>query len=213
MTFVAHSQTHRQIVEVLGGAGLVALAVAVGALVYLHLVPSGLSPLRNAVSQYGIGPYRNGYRCQTVAFAVAALALAWAFAVEFHGRGVTTLVALTLVFAVARALISWSPMDEPGGVPTPAGRRHGLLAIVTFVSIWGAAARLGGVASASGQWAGLAGVSTALAWVMGVTIATMFAARWNEGLRRLFGLVERVLYLSIITWLAVFLVACVAQPH
>jgi hypothetical protein len=164
------------------------------------------------VSQYGIGPYRNGYRCQTVAFAVAAIALAWAFALELRGGGVTTLVALTLVFAAARALISWSPMDEPGGTPTQTGRRHGLLAIVTFVSIWGAAVRLGDVLGASGQWSGLAGISTALSWVMGVTIATMFAARLNEGLRHVFGLDERVFYLLIITWLAVFLVACVAQP-
>ena len=51
------SATH----QVVAGAGtLAAVAVAVGALVTLHVLPTGLSPVRDAVSHYGITRYRLG---------------------------------------------------------------------------------------------------------------------------------------------------------
>jgi len=45
-----------------GVIALLALAVVVASLTYLHLEPTGLSPVRNAVSQYGITSFRAGYR-------------------------------------------------------------------------------------------------------------------------------------------------------
>jgi hypothetical protein len=63
-------------VTVAGMIALAALAVTVASLGYLHLAPTGLSPIRNAVSQYGITPFRTGYRAATIAFAVAR-ARAW----------------------------------------------------------------------------------------------------------------------------------------
>ena len=59
-----------------GVIALLALAVTVASLGYLHFAPTGLSPVRNAVSQYGITPFRGGYRVATLAFGAAGAALA-----------------------------------------------------------------------------------------------------------------------------------------
>ena len=59
-----------------GWLDLAGLTAAVVSLTYLHLAPTGLSPLRNAVSQFGITEYRAGYRAATVALAVAGLGAA-----------------------------------------------------------------------------------------------------------------------------------------
>lgn len=64
------------------GLALGATACAPAAMIILHLLPTGLSPVRNAVSQYGITRYRQGYRILTVALGVAGLAavVGWVFA-------------------------------------------------------------------------------------------------------------------------------------
>ncbi|HLK44717.1 MAG TPA: hypothetical protein VKT18_01955, partial [Acidimicrobiales bacterium] len=57
-----------------GAVAVAGAVVSLGALVVLHLVATGLSPITNPVSQYGITRYRAGYRVQTIAMGVAALA-------------------------------------------------------------------------------------------------------------------------------------------
>ncbi|MDA8199230.1 MAG: hypothetical protein M0Z54_07355 [Thermaerobacter sp.] len=58
--------------EVAALLALLGLGGTVGSLLYLHLVPTGLSPIQNPVSPYGITPYRGGYRAATLAFALGA---------------------------------------------------------------------------------------------------------------------------------------------
>ncbi len=43
-------------VELAGAISLAATAMAIAAITFLHVARTGLSPLRNAVSQYGISP-------------------------------------------------------------------------------------------------------------------------------------------------------------
>ena len=110
-----------------GVVALVALATVVASLGYAHLEPTGLSPVRNAVSQYGISPARSDYRVATLAFAAAGIALAVAFSQAIDHRA---------------ALISWFPMDAPGSERTATGQLHGMLAIAAFGSATIAAFRL-----------------------------------------------------------------------
>jgi hypothetical protein len=182
---------------------LVATAVGVGAMVVLHVLPTGLSPMRNAVSQYGITRYRLGYRIQTIALAVAGAAAAVGLAQAAPGRA-RALIALILVFALARLVISWFPMDEPGSEPTNSGRMHGLIAIVTFVAIALAAGRLGTVAQQVPGWATLSTVSSVFAWLMVASIVAMMVtrrgARVTHSTPSYFGAVERVFYLALVAW-------------
>jgi hypothetical protein len=160
--------------------------------------------MHNAVSQYGITRSRLGYRVQTIAFAVAGAAAAVGLAEAAPGRA-RALIALIIVFALARLVISWFPMDEPGAEPTGHGRMHGVLAVVTFLAIADAARRLGAVATQVPGWTTLASVSTAIAWLMLASLVAMVVvgrrARVNRASPSYFGAAERALYLAIVVWL------------
>jgi hypothetical protein len=193
-----------------GAIALVALAVVLASLLFLHLAPTGLSPIRNAVSQYGITPYRAGYRVATLAFAIAAVALAVGIRHESGSRA-NAVVVLLAIFAGARAAISWFPMDAPGTPRTTTGHIHGLLAIAAFAGAAAAAFKLANVLSQRGHWHSLAPVSTALGALMALCLIGMALARSYPAVRANFGVIERGFYLSAISWFAVFAVACVAN--
>jgi hypothetical protein len=195
-----------------GVTALLALAVAAASLGWLHLEPTGLSPVRNAVSQYGITAFRAGYRVVTIAFGAAGIALAAGISQAIAGRGHAVAV-LLVIFAIARAAISWFPMDMPGADRTPTGQMHGLLAIGAFASVTLAAFRLAGALSGQDRWHSLAPVSTALECAMGAFLITLALARALPAVRARFGAIERGFYLSAITWFAVFAYACAANAR
>lgn len=183
------------------------VAVGVGALAALHILPTGLSPLSNPVSQYGISDYKLGYRIQTIAYGVAGVGAA---------IGVTTLpgasalvVVLCSLFAAARLAISWFPMDAPGAAPTATGRRHGILGITAFISVGLAATQLSRALNhhhADGTFAGTSGV---LALVILVGLLAMTLERRLGA--RLFGLAERLSYLAMTAWLVLLAVVLASR--
>ena len=160
-----------------GSISLVALAIVVASLAYLHLRPTGLSPVRNAVSQYGISSFKSGYRVATIAFGVAGAALAFGLNRALTGPGRSLVIVLLGLFALARGAISWFPMDVPGAERTQTGARHGLLAAVAFTGVTAAAFRLGGVLDAQRHWHSLASVSTALGAAMAVLLVSLVVSR------------------------------------
>jgi hypothetical protein len=81
----------------------VATAVQTGALIALHLLPTGYDPRRDAVSDYGVGRYRAWFSAQTIAGGLAGLALAIAFA-ETTPSIPTLVVVMLLISAVAPRL-------------------------------------------------------------------------------------------------------------
>ncbi|MGN6472469.1 MAG: DUF998 domain-containing protein [Mycobacteriales bacterium] len=175
---------------------LAGVATGVGALAVLHRRPTGLSPIRDAVSHYGITPYRLGYRVQTLAYAVAGAGAAVGICYATPGK--TALAVLfCAIFAATRALISWFPMDEPGMPTTPTGRVHGLLAVIAFTSVMFAAFHLGRQLHDAHTCHVIAAISVTLAWVMVATLVGMVAVArvgW-------FGLVERLFYAAMTCWL------------
>lgn len=185
----------RTLVDGAATVSLVAVGAGVAALVALHALPTGLSPARNAVSQYGITPYRWGYRLQTLAYAVAGVASGIALAAT---TGIPAIVvALCFVFAAARAAISWFPMDEPGAAHTATGRRHGLLAIAAFLAVTLAALRLSGRATGtvlSQPVITASEILGAFASLIGMAMVRRSAA--TNG----FGAVERIFYLLMTGW-------------
>jgi Protein of unknown function (DUF998) len=194
-----------------GVTALLGLAAVVASLGYLHLEPTGLSPIRNAVSQYGITTFRAGYRVATIAFAVTGIALAVGIGQAVSGHGRAVVLVLLVIFAIARAVISWFPMDAPGADRTRTGQTHGLLAIVAFASATSAALRLGVVLSHEERWRSLAAVSTALGWVMAACLVGLALAHSFPAVRARFGAIERGFYLAAIAWFAVFAFACAAN--
>jgi uncharacterized protein DUF998 len=194
--------------KVAGVCSLAASAVAIGVLVYLHLAPTGLSPLRTAVSQYGISAYRAWYRVMTISMGVAGGAIALALSQLPAAFDAGAVVALLAVFATCRAAISWFPMDAPGSPRTSTGAAHGLLAAVTFGAVAAGAIRLCKVLEHDPRLDLLATTSRVLGWLMVALFALLLLSRLGPELRRYFGATERGLYLAILTWLVVVGVAC-----
>jgi hypothetical protein len=169
-------------------AAALALAFTLGCiacLVYLHLAPTGYSPVRNAVSEYGVGPYSRWYRLQAALAGIAAICLAIALR-----HPVRVLIPLVF-FAAARIAIGWFPTDSIGARErTDKGRVHLLLAAVAFVAAPVAAT---GLASSRHGEPWLGRVMAALLIAMVLTM--------RSGLRPYFGLVERAFYVAMLAWL------------
>jgi hypothetical protein len=160
-------------------------------LVAVHLRPAGYDPLRDAVSDYGVGPSLPYYRAQTSAMALAAIfvAAALARAIDPAPRRV---IVLLLVFAAARLAIPFFPTDLDRTRRTGTGVIHALLAAVAFGTVAWAAATLPDRA----HWTGLA----ALGWIV---VATAIAMALSLRARvPYFGLVERLFYAATLAWLA-----------
>ncbi len=186
----------------LGFVTLAGIAVQLGALTWLHVVHTGLNPIRCAVSQYGITDRRVGYRVQTLAMAVALAGAGAAAAVAWRGRAADVIVALLLVAAVSRAVISWYPMDAPGSARTSTGRTHGLLALVAFFSIADAGWRVSRLLQAAPAWSGLRNASTTWSIVMLISLVLVVLTRIVPEGRRVFGLVERGFYVGAMGFVA-----------
>lgn len=182
----------------LGAVAMAGLAVTIASLVWLHLVPMGLSPLRNAVSQYGISVHRGGYRVATLGFGAAGAALAAGALVGPAFPGCRLVAGLLALFSLARLLISWAPMDQPGAPRTTSGVVHWILAVAAFGAVTAAAVRSGH--GLSGQWATGATGSQVLGWVMLAGLLGLPLARPGGPLRGYFGAAERLFYLGAIAW-------------
>ena len=179
-------------VVALAAASLVFTAGCIGCLVYLHLSPTGYSPLRNAVSEYGVGPYADWYRLQAACAGTAAILLAGAIAKDLHPTP-RRVISLLLVFAVARIAIGRFPTDLIGATErTRTGGIHVLLALAAF---------------GSASWAAVAlkppqhGLPL-LGWAMAVcAVGTGLALRRVPTLRPWAGLIDRGFYVALLAWL------------
>ena len=156
-------------------ASLVCTGVCAGCLVYLHLAPTGCSPLRDAVSRYGVGPYARWYQAQAAFCGAAGILLAAAL------RRPADVVALLVVFGVARIAITQFPMDTKRVA-------HWLLAAVAFGSVAFAASLL------KPRFHG----TPPLGWAMLLTLVWLGRAFRGTSF---FGLAERAFYVTLLAWL------------
>jgi hypothetical protein len=172
-------------------ASLVFTGGCVACLLYLHLAPTGYSPLRNAVSEYGVGRYARWYRAQAACAGVAAGLLAGALATGVSPVPLRVDV-LLVVFAVARIAIGRYPTDLIGATRrTRTGAIHVALAVAAFAS-----ASVAGIALKRPEHG-----QPALGWAMAVcAVGTMLALR-RSALRPFAGLIERGFYVAMLAWL------------
>ena len=160
-------------------ASLVCTGLCIACLAYLHLSPTGYSPLHDAVSAYGVGRYARWYQAQATAAGLAAVALAVALG------GPRRVVILLAVFAAGRLAITQAPLDR---------RRvaHGLLAVLAFGAV-----AIAGIRLTSAEHG-----TPSLGWAMAAFVFLMAITRRNPPLRGWFGLIERGFYAAMLAWLA-----------
>lgn len=192
----------------LGVLAIMSLAVGITALVVLHLAPTGYSPVRDAVSDYGVGRYAWGYRTQVIAIGVAAAFEAGGFARD--GTAATAGIVWLVVYAASRIAIALAPTDLPDAPRTRTGRVHALLAIVAFTSIAVATSSIPNDLRGVSGWGGWADPLNTLGTIVVVTAVATALAILIPPLRRVFGLVERLLYLASLAWLLTAAVAFIA---
>lgn len=173
--------------------GLLALActlAAAGVLVRLHALPTGLSPVRDAVSDYGRTASGRYYRVQVVLLGLAGAFAATGLMVGTDATGLAWL----WVFAAARIAIAGFMTDLPGEPASREGRLHLLLAGAAFAGI--------AVAAATVHWTGEpAAVHPLGVAVWATALATIVALVLPRLRRAAFGLVERAHYVATIAWL------------
>lgn len=153
-------------------------------LVVAHLRPTGYDPVRDPVSDYGVGRYTGLYAGVTTTLGIAALALAaalWREDAPWH------VLALLVLFALARLASPLYPTDLEGEQPSRPGEIHMLLAGVAFASICWAMC-----AYRAAPWLGyIASVGA---------VGTFLSLRSLHALRPWTGLIERGFYLAMLAW-------------
>jgi Protein of unknown function (DUF998) len=168
------------------------LVLAAGlVLIRLHTLPTGLDPRRDAVSDYGTTSFHIYYRVMVVLLGLGAACLALALhdSGDVRTRGLIWL----WIFAASRILIAGFMTVHPGRKVTVEAQIHWLLAAAAFTSIAFAAPTISKDLDLGHTVAAVV-VASAVA-----TLVTRVVRPW----RSVFGLVERLLYISFLAWLIV----------
>lgn len=186
---------------------LLATLAQLGALIALHVLPTGLSPVRDPVSQYALTRFRAGYTISALSAAVAGAATALLLG-SLPGGGIAA--GLLWLFAAARAAIPAIPMDVPGTPPTRRGRWHSLLATLAFAGVTAASFFAAGPAAQAGGRA-LATFTLVAGAIMALGSAGVVLSRFVQQLRTVFGAAERLIYLGSIVWFAASAIATLAS--
>src|ERR1700722_16445232 len=184
---------------VFGALILLFIVISTGCLVYLHLLPTGLHPLRNAVSEYGAGRFRFWYQAMCVTQAIAAFLTAAALATKVTPAPFVTDAAL-IVLGLARLIISQAPVIVTHGKHTATSRTHLVMAILIFGSAVVASTSFDIAMVNQVDWASV--LSTLHLFRLAIAFFALFtflAVAIPRGLRYV-GTVERLLYVSIIGW-------------
>ena len=182
--------------QVGGFVTLIAIAGALIGLIALHVAPTGLSPFRDPVSQYGITRFKALYALAAIGAGVAGIGTILVLAAL---PGSIAAVVLLALFAAARILIPFFPMDAPGAPKSGVGRVHNLLAFVAFGSVTAAAFVAGGLLHDNG-YPELATIGTVFAVIMAVGAVLLLLTRVSAPLRGAFGAAERLIYLGFLGW-------------
>ena len=175
--------------------GLICVAASGVILIALHVLPTGLNPIRYAVSDYGWTPYHLGYRAMVVLQGAGALLIAIGLGQQTDSQSFGWLV----VYGIVRLLICGFMIDrEPAGIRSMSwtGRMHMLLAGAAFASI--------AVAASSLDFTGEPALLDPLGRIVTITAIATGVALVAPRIRRLaLGVIERTHYAAAITWLIV----------
>lgn len=174
---------------VLGLLAAACFVVAVVLLVRLHVVRTGLDPVRDAVSDYGTTPFHRNYRVMVVALGAGAILLALGLARRTDAIDLFWL----WVYAASRIAIAGFMTDRDPFPITPEGRIHWILAAIAFTAIAFGAADI--------RWSGDPGALHPLGYAVVVTAVATLLTRLVLPLRAAFGAAERLLYVTSIAWL------------
>jgi hypothetical protein len=172
----------------LGIVTILGAVTCAGTMLLLHWLRTGYNPMRNAVSDYGVGRYRILHHIYVVAIGISGLAVA----IESFGNVLPEsawVIGFLILFFVARCLIIFFPTDLENQQTTRTGRIHLALAVVTFASM----------AIAAGMYEATT-ITDIIGWIVVATAIVLGVGLVLPRLKPIFGLLERLFYASMICW-------------
>jgi hypothetical protein len=188
-----------------GVLDIVSLAATVGYLVILavlHALPTGYSPVRHAVSDYGVGRYQWLFTVALYVSSTGVLALALALT---SGVGTPPLstrgLGYLLLIPLARIGMTLFPTDLEGRRISGAGLLHYVFAVAAFTLTYLAISGLTPALRADDLSAWVRAPLGWTAWAVGPALA-LVVVTMLQPLRRIFGLSERIFLLTTNVWFA-----------
>jgi hypothetical protein len=196
---------------VLAMLAVAGFAVYLGEFTALHFLPTGYHPVRQAVSDYGVGPYSRHFRIALYGNAAGMLALAGAltFASGTGSLPKRDLIFLALV-GLGRIVMNFFPTDVEGAKHTTIGKIHYLLAIATFTFIYMSVTHMTSALCELSPWETMKAPLTWLSW-LATPALVLLVVTMIRPLRKVFGIFERLFLVTSNLW--AFLVAAGAVIH
>jgi hypothetical protein len=192
---------------------LIVTIIQAFALIILHFMPTGYSPYHDAVSDYGIGAYRSWFWLQAAAGGLGCLFLGIAL-LRLQPFTPTSAAIALIVTAASRFLIPFFTTDQNGSrFQTVHGIIHMILAFLAFGGIIWAATSLWDTLQHYPAWQGEQTILSTLSWVMVVSVIALVLALKGPRLKRIFGIFERLFYVSSISWILVVAINLVRVSH
>lgn len=166
-----------------------------------HMLPTGLHWQIDAVSDYGAGAHHRYYRAMVLLLGAGGGLLLAALARDTQAGNVG--LAFLGAYAAARLAIAFFMTDLPGRPPTPEGRVHLVLASIAFTSIAFASVDVTSALTDTPGWTGGVGgwLRFQASAVVVTAVLTLAAYVIPAARERVFGLVERCLYVASLAWL------------
>jgi len=172
--------------------------------IVLHVLPTGYLPLRNPISDYATGNCRTLMMIGFLVLGIGVLVMDVALG---SGLGAGKRIAVGVfgigVFGVSRLLVAFFPSDIDGAERTVPGRLHTLFTALGFIAIVLSTIVLTPVFERVYEKAKWASVVAPLRYlelavvIFGIVLLITRA----KALRFVFGLIERLFYLSALLWL------------
>lgn len=186
----------------LAGVALAAYLGSAALFVALHLLGTGYSPLRHAVSDYGVGPSRRVFAVYSWLGSAGGLALAGALWLGGRPPLPAWLLAVLPAMVAARAGLTLFPTDLEGRRLTPTGLVHYACASLNFAAAYVFLRNGTPLLVAAPGWAPVRSVLGGLSWfALPALVANCTAMA--PPLRRVFGLCERAFLVTVLAWFAV----------
>jgi len=193
----------------LGASGSVVVAAIL--VVRLHVLQTGVDPVSEGVSAYALTPWANLYQAQVIGCGVAATLVVVGCGSLRLGSPLG--LGALLVYAVTRFVIVRYPTDPPRTSALSAtGRTHAALAAASFLSLAVATPTTGLALAGSAPWDPVTSLLVVISVAVPISVAATFAAGGWPRLRPQFGLVERIVYATGLSWLLIVGVRLAAVP-
>ena len=166
----------------------------------LHFVSNRYNPIRNAESDYGVGPTKAMFRLYLWLNNVATLAMVAVFYIDasmFHIPERSMLYMVILIFA--RLGIAFFPTDLEGSKTTVTGVAHYVFAVIAFTMMYLIIMQLTPLLVSNTDWQPVKGILANLAAITTPALAVVCLTVWKPT-RKVFGLVERIYILTATLW-------------